>query len=55
MGDKIIADLFAVATAIVSLAIIAVIISKKADSANVITSAGNALASDIKAAVAPVS
>lgn len=54
MGDKIFADLVAIAVAIVSLAIIAVLVSNKAGTAGVITSAGNAFASDIKAAVSPL-
>jgi PRD1 phage membrane DNA delivery len=55
VSDKIIADVVAILTAIVSLAIIAVIFSKKADTSNVITSAGKAFDSIIGAAVAPVS
>jgi hypothetical protein len=44
-----------VATAIVGVAIIAVLVSSKANTANVVTSAGNAFANDLTAAVAPVS
>jgi len=54
MGEKIISDLVAVATAIVSLAIIAVVVGKSSKTSDVITAAGNALGNDIKAAVAPV-
>lgn len=43
-----------VAMAIVGLAILAVIVSKGAQTAGVITSAGNAFAGSIKAAVEPV-
>jgi len=40
--------------AIVGLAILAVIVSNNANTANVITSAGSAFASDLAAAVSPV-
>jgi len=50
-GDAIIAVLIAV----VGVATAAVIFSKKADTANVITSGGTAFANIIKAAVGPVS
>jgi len=55
MGDKIITDLVAIGTAVISLAIIAVLVSQRAQTGNVITSAANGLATDIKAAVSPVS
>ena len=55
MSDRIFADIMTILTAIVGLAIVAVILSKKADTANVITQAGNAFAADLKAAVGPVS
>ena len=54
MGDKIIADLVAIAVAIVSLAIIAVLVSKQAQTGSVITAATNGLATDLKAAVSPL-
>ena len=47
--------LTAIATAIVGVAIVAVIVGKNANTANVITAGGNAFASALKAAVAPVS
>jgi len=43
-----------IATAIVGVAILAVIVSKQANTSGVISSAGNALATDIGAAVSPV-
>ena len=50
-----VAALTAIATAIVGVAIVAVIVGKNANTANVITAGGNAFASALKAAVAPVS
>lgn len=41
--------------AIVGVAIIAVLVSQRANTANVVTSAGQAFANDLTAAVAPVS
>jgi PRD1 phage membrane DNA delivery len=55
MGDRIIQDIAAVATAIVSLAVLAVIVGKNSQTSSVITAAGGALSTDIKAAVSPVS
>jgi PRD1 phage membrane DNA delivery len=55
MSDKLIDGLIAIGVAVVGLATIAVIFSQKAQTAGVITSGGNAFASIIKAAVAPVS
>jgi hypothetical protein len=43
-----------IATAIVGVAILAVIVSKNANTSGVIQSAGNALSTDIGAAVSPV-
>lgn len=48
-------SLTSVALAIVGVATIAVIVSSKANTANVITSSGQAFANDLTAAVAPVS
>lgn len=45
----------AIVAAIIGLAIVAVIVSKNAQSATVITSAGSSLSSVIQAAVSPVS
>lgn len=47
-------NLIAVATAIIGLAILAVLVSKNANTANVITATANALASNITAAASPV-
>lgn len=55
MIDRFLTDIVAVATAIIGLAIIAVLVSQKADTAGVIKAAGAALATDIGAAVKPVS
>lgn len=55
MGDHLITSIVTVLTAIVGVAIIAVLVSQKANTANVITSAGQAFANDVTAAVAPVS
>jgi hypothetical protein len=55
MGDQLIASVVTVATAIVGLAIIAVLVSNKASTANVIKSAGSAFASDLSAATNPFS
>ncbi len=54
MGDHLVASIVTVLTAIVGVAIIAVLVSQKANTANVVTSAGNAFANDLTAAVAPV-
>ncbi len=55
MGEHLIQSLTVVATAIVGVAIIAVLVSKNAQTGSVITSAGTAFANDLTAAVAPVS
>lgn len=54
MLGRIVPDIVAVLTAIVGLAVIAVLVGKQAQTANVISAAGKAFASDIGAAVAPV-
>jgi len=54
MGDQLIASVVTVATAIVGLAIIAVLVSNNANTSGVIQAGGSAFASDIAAAVAPV-
>lgn len=54
MGDKIIADLVAIGLAIVSLTIIAVLVSNKAQTGTVLTAAANGFATDLKAAVSPL-
>lgn len=55
MGSNLVTGLVTIAVAIVSLAALAVIVSKNAQTPAVISSAGNALGSDIMAAVSPVS
>lgn len=54
MGDRIVSDIVTIATAIVGLTIIAVLVSKQAQTGSVITSAGTAFATDLKAAVSPL-
>ena len=54
MSDRIFADVMTIATAIIGLAIIAVVVSNKANTGTVITDAGKAFSSIIGAAVAPV-
>ena len=54
MGDKIIADVAAIATAIISLTIIVVLVSNKANTSKVIGAATSGFADDIKAAVSPL-
>ena len=54
MSDQLISSLVTVATAIIGVAIIAVLVSRNAQTSNVITSAGAAFANDLSAAVAPV-
>jgi len=55
MGDQLIASVVTVATAIVGLAIIAVLVSKSANTSQVIQSGGNAFTSAISAATNPFS
>lgn len=55
MGDQLIASAVTVATAIIGLAIIAVLVSKQANTSAVITSGGNAFTSAISAATNPFS
>lgn len=54
MSDHLIASIVTVMTAIIGVAIIAVLVSQKAQTSSVISSAGNAFANDLTAAVAPV-
>jgi len=54
VGEKIIESVTSIAVAIIGIAIIAVLVSKQANTAGVITGAGQALSTDIQAAVAPV-
>jgi hypothetical protein len=52
--DDALKSMFAVATAIVGVAIIAVLVSKNAQTGTILTSAGTALSTAINAAVSPV-
>lgn len=54
MSDQLIAGVVTVITAIVGVAIIAVLVSRNAQTGSVITSGGQALAASIGAAVSPV-
>lgn len=55
MGDKLITGIIGVLTAVIGVAIIAVLVSKNANTGSVLTSAGTSFSSIITAAVAPVS
>ncbi len=54
MGDQLISSVVTVATAIVGLAIIAVLVSRNANTSGVIGAGGSAFAQDIGAAVSPI-
>lgn len=54
MGDQLIASVVTVATAIVGLAIVAVLVSKQAQTPQVLQAGGSAFSSAIQAAVSPV-
>lgn len=54
MGEQAISGLITVATAIIGVAIIATLVSRNANTAGVIASAGNALSQGLTAATAPV-
>lgn len=54
MGDHLVTSIVTVLTGIIGVAIIAVLVSQKAQTGSVISSAGNAFANDLSAAVAPV-
>lgn len=55
MGDRIMGDLLAIGTAIIGLAIVAVLVGKNSQTPGVIGALGKALSDDITAAVKPVS
>lgn len=55
MGDQLIASVVTVLTAIIGLAIIAVLVSQKAATSSVISAGGNAFSSAISAATNPFS
>lgn len=54
MSEQLVSSVVTVATAIVGLAIIAVLVSSNAATGSVISAAGGAFAQDLSAAVAPV-
>lgn len=54
MGDNLVSGAVSIALAIVGIAIIAVLVSKQANTSGVITSAASGFASDISAAVSPI-
>jgi hypothetical protein len=54
MGDQLIASVVTVLTAIVGVAIIAVLVSQKANTSQVITSGGNAFSNALATAEGPV-
>ena len=55
MGDKAITGVVTIITAIIGVAIIAVLVSKQAQTASVLSAGGNAFTNILKAAVSPVS
>lgn len=55
MGDSVISSGVAILTAIVGVAIIAVVLSSKSDTTNVISTAGNAFTTILGKAVQPIS
>lgn len=54
MGDNIVSGVVSIAVAIVGIAIIAVLVSKNANTSGVISSATQGFGADISAAVSPV-
>lgn len=54
MGDQLISSVTSIATAIIGVAIIAVLVSRNANTGGVIGAAGQAFAQDLGAAVSPV-
>lgn len=54
MSDQLFTSVASIALAIVGLALVAVILSKNANTSGVIGAAGGALAQDISAAVSPI-
>ncbi len=55
MGDKLVEGVVAIATAVIGIAIIAVLVGRQSQTPSVISAAGNAFSSSIGAAVKPVS
>lgn len=54
MTDQLFNSIVTIATAIIGVAILAVLVSKNADTSNVLTAAGSAFAKALGAATAPV-
>jgi hypothetical protein len=54
MSDQIISSVVAILTAIVGLAVLAVLVSSRAQTSQVVRSVGTAFAQDLSAAVSPV-
>jgi hypothetical protein len=54
MGDKFISDVVTILSAIIGLTIIAVLVSKQAQTGALITDSGNAFANVLKQAVSPL-
>jgi hypothetical protein len=55
LSDQLITSVVTVATAIIGVAIIAVLVSKQSQTGQVLGAAGNALATDLRAALSPIS
>jgi len=55
MGEKAITGIVAVITAIIGVAIVAVLVSGQAQTSNVLTAGGNAFSSILRTAISPVS
>lgn len=55
MGKEAIEGIVAVATLVVTVAIVAVLVSKNSDTGNVLSAGGQALSSALSAAIAPAS
>ena len=55
MGDKAITGLITIITAIIGVAIIAVLVSQKSNTSGVLTAGGKAFSSILQTAVSPVS
>lgn len=54
MGDKALTGLIAIITAIIGVAIIAVLVSKQSNTSGVLSAGGNAFSNILKTAVSPV-
>lgn len=54
MGDQLFTSLVSIATAIVGVAILAVLVSRNSNTAGVLSAAGSAFAQDLSIAVSPI-